>query len=149
MKRLLSVFAISMIPFFGLVGCETIRNFDSGVDEHQTLARPVIQVATITVIDKRDDVTAQGVLSAVEDFRERLDTADTVELSALRQELFAYMARHNVSLATQIAIAPVVDMIEAQLTELDLVDDGRRERIALILDWIEEAAQLVVNQEQN
>lgn len=122
----------------GLIGCAA----GSAMSGNSGMAMIAVQYATAKTIESSDTITADGVLRYVELARGLVDDDAVLDPAKIADEILRAVDSESLSPSDRVLVQALVLQIQAQFTELDLLDPSTRVTLLVVLDWIEQAARL-------
>lgn len=115
--------------------------------DEQSLERATIQVATLRVVSNSDSITAADVVDRVETARSILDGEQLVSLDDIAAAVVTTDEWQRLDPIDRSYLALLFRSIqdEAETGVDHVLGPGDRERLSIVLDWIEEAASHAVD----
>lgn len=133
-----SAFALVLTP-----GCETLNNVTDYVSENETIAKPVVQYATLKVINN-DSSRALEVKARVSSLRTITDNlTEAVPVHFLADKLRDEIDFDSLAAEDQILVNSLIDETQRRIQNEIQVDTLDPESIVVVntaLDWVDEAA---------
>lgn len=141
--RLLQVLLVSAFTLVLTPGCETIRNVTDYISENETVAKPVVQYATLKVIDEDSD-RALEVKARVASLKKTTDNLDTsVPIQFLADKLRDEIDFDGMAVEDQILVNTLINEAQRRIQneiQADTLDPESVVVVNRVLDWIDEAA---------
>lgn len=122
----------------GLLGCVA----GSAMSNNSAMAQIAVQYATAKVIEQSDAITPEGVIAYVELARTIAGDDVALDPAKIAEQILQALDAQALSPADRVLASALVMQIQAQFTELDLLDPTTRVTLLAVLDWIEQAARL-------
>jgi outer membrane murein-binding lipoprotein Lpp len=135
------LFAALVGAFASLAGCSS---FDT-LDEHETGARMVVEVATLAAIERSSDraATANRVIAAATDARAWIDF-DGVTLEELAAKARTRIAGSDLELSEKAGLNALVTILQEEISaniEAGALDPQTKVTVNRLLDWVVASAQ--------
>jgi hypothetical protein len=124
-----------------LAGCSTLDS----LDEHETGARMVVEVATLAAIERSSDraATATRVIAAATDAKAWLDF-DGVTLEQLAAQARQRIAGSDLELSEKAALNVFVNILQEEISaniEAGALDPQTKVTVNRVLEWVVASAQ--------
>ena len=134
---------IAVLAGLALSACSTLSSVSDTLAENSQGTKVAVQFATLKTIEDSSDITADGVLVYVEEYRGKVQSEDTVSVDRLRQGVIESIGVEDMAMSDRLMLETLLDLAEGYVAEVpapDVEPGVHRLRVLTVLDWIEQAA---------